>query len=247
MCKVLIFSFLFIWSNIIFSQEESTPEESMPVVEESKVEPIRDLDYVDLVKIYFKTNKHENAEEILWSLSDSNYDSIKNNEFEYVKTKEAKYKEMKERISLSEDKKLPLNLEVELGAYNFKNEEFPIKDIVSPGRMGLDLSLLKSEISFNSGKMSLDKYELASSAFIKFGKLDRLKNIKMKKELAEKIVANLTSNRRMSCILNFDHFKIKNKVFKIAKYKTYSLKGSADFVDGKCFMDELRTQEAFSF
>lgn len=247
MHKVLFFSFLFLCSNSIFSQEESSPEESTSVVEESKVEPIIDLEYIDLVKIYFKTNKHKDAEEIIWSLVDSNYDSIKNNEFEYVKMKEAKYKEMGGIISSSEDKKLPLNLEIELGAYNFKNEEFPIKDIVSPGRMGLNLSLLKSEISFNSGKMNLDKYELGSSAFIKFGKLDRLKNIKIKKELAEKIVANLASNRRMSCILNFDHFKIKNEVFKIAKLKTYSLKGSADFVDGKCFMDELRTQEAFSF
>ncbi len=252
MIKIILLLTFLLSSSYVYSEENSTStdtsnsEELTTNTEAAPKEPIHDLEYNDLVKIYFKMNKHKDAEEILWFLTDSDFSAIKNNEFEFQKVKEAKYNDMKKLILSSQEKNLPLNLEIEVGSYDFKKEEFPVKNIFSPGRMGLDLNLSKSELSFNSGQMGLDKYEIGSSAFVKFGNFDKIKSIKVKKEIAEKIVANMTSKRRISCLLNFNNFKLKNVSTNIGKITSYAIRGTAELSDGKCFMDELRTLEAFS-
>lgn len=251
--------FLIILSLLIISQpnhaeeavattEESTTEQapSSEQAEAVRPEPILDFEFNDILKIYFKNNKHKDSEEILWSLIDPEYKNIKNNDFEYQKVKDGKLKEMKDLISKSEDNKLNLNTVIQVGSYDFKKEEFPVKDIIHIATiMRLESSILKNEFYLPSSSLNLDKYELGAAS-IKILKLDKIKNIKVKKDVAEKITANLDPSRKIYCLMKFDHLKIKREKKKLGKYINYSLKGNIDFSEGKCYYDDNRTQEAFT-
>lgn len=252
MNKIFILILTSLFSFYSFSQEETAPEEvenqSPGAAEvEIKSQEVESFNYIDLVKVYFKKNAHKDQEEILWSLIDPEYKGIKSNEFEYQKTKEAKYKEMKELILTSEDKLLPLNLEVELGSYDFKKEEFPIKDIFEVGLlMSLSSSIINNEISYPSSSMNLEKFEIGNTAYIKFQKLEKTKSVQIKKELAEKIVGQLGYKRRVFCNFYFNHLNLKNEKKKFMKYFHYTLKGTLDFVNAKCFLDSQKTIEIFN-
>jgi hypothetical protein len=153
---------------------------------------------------------------------------------------------MKDLISTSEDKIFPQNLEVELGSYDFKKEEFPIKDIFEVGLfMSEGYSIVKSEVTYPSGNMNLEKFEIGNNAYIKFQKLDKNKSVKVKKDLAEKIVGQLGYNRRVFCNFYFNHPKLKNEKKKFIKTFYYSIRGTLDFVNAKCFLDKRKTIEIF--
>lgn len=234
------------------TQEEAVqeiPEPQLEVQAEPVSNNVKEFEYVDLLKYYFKTHDHKNKEEILWSILDPEYAMTKNNDFEYQKQKDKKHKEMQEIIKTSTDKDLALNTSIKLGPYDFKKEEFALQDVTHTtfALMSFETSLMKGEKIFNISSYGLDleKDQIGNIANIKFNGFNKIKSIKVKKDIAEKVTARFGASRKVYCTMNFNNLKIQSKKTLIAKKAYYAFNGTLDFASGTCYYDDLMKEKAF--
>lgn len=231
--------------------QSDTPEEQ--IVAEAQIEPssnsVKDFGYVDLLTYYFKTNDHNNKDEILWSILDPDYAITKNNDFEYQKQKDKKLKEMQEIIKNATDKDFTLNTAVKLGPYDFKKEAFTLQDVTHTtfSLMSFETTLMKGDKVFSISQYGLDleKSQIGNMANIKFTGFTKIKEIKVKKEIAEKVTARFGVARKVFCTMNFNNLKIKNKKTMIGKKAYYSLNGIIEYKSGICYFDDERKELAF--
>ncbi len=82
-------------------------------------------------------------------------------------------------------------------------------------------------------------------ANIKFSGFTKIKEIKVKKEIAEKVTARFGANRKVFCTMNFNNLKIHNKKAMIGKTAYYSLNGTIEYKSGTCYFDDERKEMAF--
>lgn len=207
---------------------------------------VNKLKYEDFLIRYFKNHHHKDKEEIIWFLTDNNYQSIKNNDFEYEKIKPKKLQEMKELIASTKDLEFVIDANIKLGPFDFKNESFELKDITHRDHeFGFESSILKSTLSCDSTKWGLEKFELDKNCELKINKLNKLNFIKVKKDIAEKVTSNFGLDRKVFCKFNLKKLEVINKKFKFFKKTHHSLEASINFESGTCFHDKELSKEAF--
>lgn len=232
------------------AKELAEKEEVSETVIEEKEEPMIESNavatpsYQEMIAVFLKQNKISGYEEVLWQLLDSDYKKIKNNDFEYQKVKDLKYKEMQEIVKKSDEKRFALNSFITVGNYDFKAETYPITAVMHTveGMMtSYNLDLIKSTLMFANlydSKGLEDKGYLTTFDY-KIKGLEKLKSFKLKKELAEKLSANLSMNRSVYCVMD-----VSTPIFKTIKdkyLKKIRIDAESSFKKMTCYMDSSRT------
>lgn len=220
MKKRLLFAVLgasFVMSQAVFAQEEEAiVEEETAVVAEEPAE-----NWVECAPSYLNyvrglaAPKQKAEMENWWMLADSNYQSIRNDEFQYADEKPKKEKEFTTALAQPAARQSIL-AKVKLGQYDRNKKGFPLdirleKGILEDhftGGMGFGGGLGGPPSAYVTGcSMRVDyskKDSMPSTVRIKPTNAAKLKFLAVPEDFARQITANLDSTRVRTVLLRFD-------------------------------------------
>lgn len=232
MNKILLIIFTFLSFNVLAQETditEPTPEVSAtqeestesvtsdsnetPVQEESVPTPVSQSvgspSYEKMLSLLLNQMKIPDAEEVLWAVMESDYNQIKNNDFEYQKTKPIKIKEKREQIDSVSKENFAVDAYIKVGSYDFKKESYPITEVghsVSSMFTRYDLDFSKNHLTFMNAFKSKPLEDKGYSASFpwKIKDTSKFKEIKIKKDEAEKLAKNIGMDRKIHCVLSVD-------------------------------------------
>lgn len=244
-------------ASLVINDEVGVSNDPEVILEESSdvafVES-NNFDYLDAFKHYYSKNKFKGVEEVLWQLSDKDYEAIKNNDFQYEKIKNTKIKEYEEQLNVSNFKAntYRYRLVLQVGPYNFKSEKFPVtgfRNNEAFSSFGLNDKWENVSYSiFNPLFFRKNIQHIPEDGVVVFPDLKkRMSEILVKKDIAEKFSSQFDFSRSIHCLLYANNPVVStltvNKLFN--KNKVQSFKVSLNLSKIECFYDAFYKQYAF--